>query len=136
MARLRAARPEQGRRSPVRRARGIALAAGLAAAAALVWVAAVPKAASSGPAAPTASSPDSAPPFAAEGGEIFLPVELRQQVVHAEASDLIHLPDQPPFRLVRVVWRDDLTAVAAADDAALELSGYRETYIPVVATVY
>lgn len=134
MQRLCATQPQQGRRlARVTTMRRWVWAAALPAAAAAVALAVVKWADSP---EPIAAAPHSQEPVPAAPEEVFLPVELRQDVVHAEPGELIQLPGHPPLQLIRVVWRDQVTAVSAHEDATLELERYREAYVPVVATIY
>jgi hypothetical protein len=68
--------------------------------------------------------------------EVFSPVEARNYLLEATPAALIHVPDQPPVRLVRCLWLDDVLCHSENGGAALEFIEAREQWVPVTAQVY
>ncbi len=128
MARLRAAAPEKGRIVTLHRRRWAAgMLAGTAAAAAVVIF--------SGPGQPEkADTPSVAEAALPEG--VFLPVEARSVLIDAEPVGVVQLPNQPPVRVLRTVWLDDVTAAGADPAARVQWLQRREQYVPVSSTLY
>ncbi|MGI8603257.1 MAG: hypothetical protein ACR2OZ_09680 [Verrucomicrobiales bacterium] len=68
--------------------------------------------------------------------EVFSPVESRNYLVDTEETVLIELPGQPPLRLVRCHWLDEVTCRSDDRSAVLQLLQAREQWVPVATHLY